>query len=264
MPSSLEVYEPEHNENVKTNLDGMEGSISDTYTVVPQYKGKYPTPSISFSYFDLRTKQYKRLNSNEVVINVLEGPSSASSSDANEIASNTKQPVVLSSDQFAFIKTKSNFSTISPSYFFQTKLFWGSLLMPFLIIPLAIFIRKKKSERDADVFGNRIRTADRLAKKYLGHAKKALGKKEACYIALEKALHNYLKAKLHIETSELSKDRIKVLLSERGVEHESIADFNSIMENCDLARYTPITAVTMQEDYNKAAKTISLIDKQAR
>ena len=40
-------------------------------------------------------------------------------------------------------------------------------------------------------------------------SKKSLGKKEAFYIALEKALHNYLKAKLHIETSDLSKENIQ-------------------------------------------------------
>ncbi len=262
LPSSLEVYEPEHNENITTNLDGMQGTISDTYTVVPQSKGKYPTPSISFSYFDLKTETYKRLSSNEVVIDVLDGPLNNSSSNT-ATPNNVKQPVVLSKDQFAFIKTKTNFTSTKPSYFFKTKLFWSSLLLPFLIIPLAIVIRKKKAERDADVFGNRIRTADKLARKYLSNAKKALGKKEAFYIAMEKALHNYLKAKLHIETSDLSKDKIKTLLSERGVEAETINDFSSIMENCDLARYTPITAVTMKEDYDKAAKTISLIDKQA-
>lgn len=265
LPSSLEVYEPEHSEKVTTNLSGMQGSISDTYTVVPQYKGKYPTPAISFSYFDLKTETYKRLESKEVVINVLEGPTSASASnDNNAISNNTKQPVVLNKDQFSFVKTKTNFTSIKPSYFFQTKLFWGSLLLPFLAIPLAIVIRNKKAERDADVFGNRIRTADKLAKKYLSQAKKMLGKKEEFYIAMEKALHNYLKAKLHIQTSDLSKDKIKNLLSERGVEQDTITAFSSIMENCDLARYTPITAVTIQEDYDKAAKTISLIDKQAR
>lgn len=262
LPSSLEVYEPEHNENIKTDLDGMQGTISDTYTIVPQYKGKYPTPSISFSYFDLKTETYKRLSSDEKVIDVLEGPLN-NSSENSVTSNNVKQPVVLNKDQFAFIKTKTNFTAIKPSYFFQTKLFWSSLLLPFLAIPLAIVIRRKKSERDADVYGNRIRTADKLARKYLSKAKKSLGKKEAFYIAMEKALHNYLKAKLHIETSDLSKDRIKKLLSERGVEDAAITDFNSIMENCDLARYTPITAVTMQEDYDKAAKTISLIDKQA-
>ncbi|PKQ45008.1 BatD family protein [Confluentibacter flavum] len=262
LPSSLEVYEPEHNENVKTDLAGMQGSIADTYTIVPQYKGKYPIPSISFSYFDPKTETYKTLNSNEIVIDVLEGPTSGSVANSN--SGNTKQQVVLNKDQFAFIKTKTNFSSTTSSYFFKTPLFWSALLLPFLAIPLAIVIRRKKADRDADVYGNRIRMADKLAKKYLSNAKKALGKKEEFYIAMEKALHHYLKAKLHIETSDLSKDKINKLLLERGVEAETMTDFNNIMLNCDLARYTPITAVTMQEDYEKAAKTISLIDKQAR
>ena len=127
-----------------------------------------------------------------------------------------------------------------------------------------MLVRKKKARMAADVYGNKIRKADRLARKYLSKAKKELGKKEAFYIALEKALHNYLKAKLRIETSEFSKDRIKSLLSDKGVELEVVADFNTILESCELARYSPITTVTMQEDYNKAAKTIALIDKQAR
>ena len=112
--------------------------------------------------------------------------------------------------------------------------------------------------------GNRIRKADRLAKKYLGEAKKAMGQKESFYLALEKALHNYLKAKLNIETSDFNKEKIESLLSERQVESDVVSDFISILENCELARYTPITQVTMQNDYDKAAKTISLIDKQLR
>ncbi|MEP3837545.1 MAG: BatD family protein [Algibacter sp.] len=265
LPSSLEVYEPEHNEDVTTNLLGMQGSISDSYTVVPQFKGKYPIPSISFSYFDLKSKSYKRLTSDEIVINVLNGPSNNSvSSNTNQATNSNKQAVVLNNDQFAFIKTKTNFSAIKPEYFFKTSTFWSLLLIPFLAIPLAILIRKKKAIRDADVSGNKIRKANKLARKYLSHAKKALGKKEAFYIALEKALHNYLKAKLQIETNELSKDKIKSLLAGKGVEDTVIKDFEGILESCELARYTPIDIVTMQEDYDKAAKTISLIDKQAR
>ncbi|WP_298550284.1 BatD family protein [uncultured Algibacter sp.] len=265
LPSSLEVYEPEHKESVRTNLSGMQGSISDSYTVVPQFKGKYPIPSISFSYFDLKTESYKRLSSDEIVINVLNGPSNNSSSSENNTTLNSnKQAVVLNSNQFAFIKTKTNFSNVKPNYFFKTKLFWNLLLLPLLVIPLAIIIRKKKASRNADVYGNKIRKANKLARKYLGNAKKSLGKKEAFYIALEKALHNYLKAKLHIETNELSKDKIKSLLNEKGVEETVIKDFESILESCELARYTPIDIVTMQEDYDKSAKTISLIDKQAR
>lgn len=266
LPSSLEVFEPEHSENITTNLDGMRGSISDSYTIVPQFKGKYPIPSITFSYFDLKTETYKRVSSGEIVVDVLEGPTNASTGD-NTLASvnnGTKQQVVLSNDQFAFVKSNPNLTSIKPEYFFKTTWFWNSLLLPLLAIPLAIILRRKKEERDADVFGNKIRKADKLAKKYLSESKKALGNKEAFYIALEKAFHNYLKAKLHIETSEFSKDKIENLLLQRKVEDGTVIEFINLLENCELARYTPITDVEMHQDYDKAAKTISQIDKQLK
>ena len=264
VPSSLEVYEPEHSENVRTNLNGMQGSISDSYTIVPQYKGKYPLTNLSFSYFDLKTESYKRISSDDIIISVLEGPVYGTSDNNLATESTSKQQVVLNNDQFAFIKTETSLVPKQTNNFFNSKIFWTSLLAPFLAIPLAIAFRRRKEDRDADVVGNRLRNADKLAKRYLGEAKKALGQKEAFYVALEKALHNYLKAKLNIETSDLSKDRISTLLAEKQVETGVILDFKNILESCELARYTPITTVAMQQDYDKSAKIISLIDKQIR
>lgn len=266
VPSSLEVYEPERNESIRTNLSGMQGAVSDTYTIVPQFKGKYPIPSISFSYFDLETETYKRVSSGEIVIDVIEGPINNSSGDDN-IAANTntnKAEVVTTSDQFAFIKTDTDLIPQTPNKFFKSTLFWSSLLLPFLAIPLALVYRRKKEERDADVFGNKIRKADKLARRYLGEAKKSLGNKEDFYIALEKALHNYLKAKLHIETSDFSKEKIEEILTQKQVNDTAIADFINILEHCELARYTPITNVEMRQDYDSAASTISIIDKEIR
>ena len=60
------------------------------------------------------------------------------------------------------------------------------------------------------------------------------------------------------------KERIESLLTERNVETTVVSDFIALLESCELARYTPITQVTMQNDYDKASKTISLIDKQLR
>lgn len=265
LPSALEVYEPEHTENVKTTLDGMQGRISDSYTIVPQYKGKYPIPNVNFSYFDLKTETYKTISTGEHVLNVLEGPTNSTNSDS-QIASvgEGKQRVELSSDQFAFVKSNPNLQPIISEPFFKSSWYWSSLLLPLLAIPLAMIFRKKKAERMADVQGNKIRKADKLARKYLSEAKKTLGQKEAFYIALEKALHNYLKAKLHIETSDFSKDHIKELLLKRKVDETVINDFIAILDSCELARYTPFSEVTMQHDYDKAAKTISLIDKQIK
>ncbi|WP_048330853.1 BatD family protein [Bizionia psychrotolerans] len=264
LPSSLEVFEPEHTEDVRTNLNGMQGSIADSYTVVPQFKGKYPIPNISFSYFDLKSKSYKTINSNEIVIDVLQGPTSQTSDQDITSVGGDKQRVVLNNNQFAFIKTDTKLYSTKPSHFFKSLEFWAALLIPFLVIPLVIVFKKNKDKRDADVFGNKIRKADKLAKKYLSQAKKALGQKEAFYVALEKALHNYLKATVHIETSDLSKDKIQELLYKGQVRPETIASFIAILKNCELARYTPITQVEMEQDYQRSADTISQIDKEIK
>jgi hypothetical protein len=136
------------------------------------------------------------------------------------------------------------------------------MISPLLSIPLGIFIGKKKRERDLDVVGNKRRKADRLAKKYLSQAKKELGKKEDFYVALEKALHNYLKAKLHIETSEISKEKIAEILRDKNVDDGIISDFIKVLDNSDYARYTPSTDVMMKQEYDKAREVIANLDKQ--
>jgi len=50
VPSSLEMYDPEHKENVTTPLTGMQGSISDKYTIIPQFKGQYVVKPMEFTF----------------------------------------------------------------------------------------------------------------------------------------------------------------------------------------------------------------------
>lgn len=265
LPSSLEVYEPEHSEKVSTNLTGMQGKISDTYTIVPANQGTYPIPSISFSYFDLKTERYKTISSKELIVNVTEGPANNNlNNDNSSVFSNNKKQIITSKEQFSSFKTKPNLISVNVKHFFKTNLFWSSLLVPFLAIPVAIYIRRKKDERSRDIVGVKVRRANKLARKYLSKAKKALGDKESFYNALERALHNYLKAKLNIETSEFSKDKIQELLKEKTVNKSTIIEFNNLLMSCELARYTPFSNVEIQQDYDKAAKVISIIDKQIK
>ena len=259
LPGSLEVYDPEVEQSVSTNISGMQGKVWDSYTVVPQKKGKYPIPAISFSYFNPKEEKYNTLTSDEIVINVLDGPA--------DVASNTlpttsnKQAVVSSSNQFRFLKLEPNLASIQQKPFFGSTLFYCLLLLPLLIIPIALLIGKKKEQLKADVDGNKRRRANKLARKYLSEAKKTLGNKEAFYVALEKALHNYLKAKLHIETSEFTKEKIKELLTSKNVEDVVTQDFITLLKSCEQARYAPSSNVIMQQDYEKAATVIAAIDK---
>lgn len=261
LPSALEVYEPEFNESIRTSLGGMQGMVNNQYTIVPSFRGKYPIAPLTFSFFNPSTQKYTTLTSDEIVINVLQGPLSASSNTA--VNSNSqKQAIVTSGDQFNFIKLSPNLTSKSVSYFFGSTAFYLWLLCPLLLIPLAIAFRKKSDAIAGDVTGNKIRKANRLARKYLSAAKKELGQKDAFYIALERALHNYLKAKLKIETSEFSKDKITELLTKKQIDETTVSGFIALLENCEAARYSPFSDVQMQSDYEKASEVISQMDKQ--
>ena len=263
LPSSLEVYEPEHQENVNTNMNGMYGNISDSYTVVPQSKGKYPINPVSFSYFDPRSETYKTLTSKEILINVENGPARVNApvatTDSNHIA---KLPVASAGKQFRYIDLEPNLKPKNSGEFFKSAGFWTALVAPLLLIPIGIVTGRRRENSMSDVEGKRSKKADKLARKYLSEARKNLGDQKQFYESLERALHNYLKAKLSIQTGEMSKEKIKTLLAQKGVGEETVNDFIGILESCEFARYTPTSNVAMQQDYDKAKKTISELDKQ--
>lgn len=260
LPGSLEVYEPEFEESVRTTLSGTQGTVSNNYTIVPSFKGKYPIPAISFSYFDPNTESYKTLASDEILINVKEGPTEANVTST--LPNSSGKQSVVTGDQFNFIKLKPHLTAIGTNYFFGSTRFYLWLLLPLLFIPLAIIFRKKREAIADDVIGNRLRRANRLARKYLSKARKELGNKEPFYIALEKGLYNYLKAKLKIETSEFSKDRIASVLDEKQVGQSTKEGFVALLKNCEMARYSPFSEVQMQQDYDRASEVISQLDKQ--
>jgi hypothetical protein len=258
-PNALEMYDAVHKEGVNTGLSGMTGKISDSYTIVPQYKGKYPIKPLQFSYFDLGSGTYKTITSEEILINVLDGPTATQAVASNTGADKNK---IEKSEQFKFIKLKTELMPLQPNDFFGSLWYYLLLILPFIALPILILLRKRKEALDGDVTGNRIRMNNRLAKKYLSEAKKQINNKEPFYVALEKAMHNFLKAKLHIETSEMSKDNIQELLLSRNANPEVVTDFIVLTENCELARYAPASSMSIQNDFDKAVVIISALEKQ--
>ncbi len=257
VPNALEMYDAVHSEDISTPLSGMAGKSSDSYAIIPQYRGNYPVKPMQFSYFDLSSGTYKTLRSPQIMINVLDGPTPADST-----AAGGNKNKIAAAEEFKDIKSQTNLVTIDKEDFFGSNLFIGLLLVPFLLVPIIILFKKKKEAMDGDISGNRIRMNNKLAKKYLSEAKKQINNKELFYIALEKAMHNFLKAKLHIETSEMSKDNIQELLLSRNAKPEAVNDFIALTENCEVARYAPSSSVTIQQDFDKAVFIISELEKQ--
>ena len=260
VPSSLEKYAPEFKEKINISLSGMNGEISNVYTIVPQYQGKYPIPPVEFSFFNPKTEQYVTLYSNESIVDVLDGPTRLS--ESNVQASNPVSNSITSSDQFNFIKLSSDFNQIYRKNIIDSKkILFTLFLIPIIILVLAIIyfnLRNKKVSENI----LKSRDADLLARQYLNNAKIDMNNKDSFYASLESALFNFIKSKYLIEREDFSKDRLKSILEKDKISDNIIEDLIEIINSCELARYTPTTPEGMDQDYEKAVKVISNFDKR--
>jgi hypothetical protein len=260
VPSSLEKYAPEFKEKINTSLSGMNGEISNVYTIVPQYQGKYPIPPVEFSFFNPKTEQYVTLYSNERIVDVLDGPTKLS--ESNVQASNPVSNSITSTDQFNFIKLSSDFIQINRKNIIDSKkILFTLFLIPIIILILSIIyfnLRNKKVSENI----LKSRDADLLARQYLNNAKIDMSNKDSFYASLENALFNFIKSKYLIEREDFSKDRLKNILEKDKISDNIIEDLIEIINSCELARYTPTTPEGMDQDYEKAVKVISNFDKR--
>ena len=261
VPNTLEVYEPEHNEKVKVTLSGIQGTVEDSYTIVPQFQGKYPIPSIEFTYFDPKLEAYKTLFSQELIVDVFDGPTSGLPSVNNSL-SKSKNSIVPNDSSFRFIKLDTKLQQKNQKIFWRSYLFWTLLFIPIVLIITSILIKKYILNQTEDLTTRKQKRAQQLAKKYLSSAKKVIQDQAKFYEALERALHNYLKAKLKIETTELSKSKIQKLLNDKGIDKQISSEYVEVIENCERARYAPGSSINSKEDLEKSGELISKIDRQ--
>ena len=263
LPAALEVYEPEFEEKITTNLSGMNGKISNSYTVVPAYKGKYPIPSVAFSYFDPSLDKYISLTAAPVLVNVIEGPTyNENPKNNNTTATTTIKQAVAENNAFGFIKTKTSLIPVAQSRFFNSKSFWLLCLIPFAILLLTVLTHRLITTKKTDQVSALSKRAQRLAKKFLSEAKGKKADKDAFYVALEKGLQLYLKGKLTLDNADFSKENIHNIFTQKSISTETTGLLITLLEHCEAARYSPFTAVEIEEDYLNAISAISQLDAQ--
>ena len=266
LPATLEVYEPERIEKLKTNFQGINGSLKDQYTVVPSSPGKYAIPKISFTYFDPKDTSYKTKTSSINYVNVKGSIINNSINENNNQTTNYNNTNRLDLIEYGntSFKTKSKFEKINKLIFFKSSLFWILLFGPFVIMSILLIIMSILNKKKKDQNWIRSNHAKKLGKKYLLDAKKNIDNKNKFYEALDKALMNYLKSILLFDNSEYNAKQIRNSLENRSINIKTIDALEEIFNNCQMARYTPFDHVDMEKDYLKSLDIISLIDKEIK
>ena len=259
LPNSLEVYEPEKISNISVRARGIKGNINNKYTVVPINPGKYTIPETKFSFFNPVSAEYKTIYSDPIFIDV-DGAYNSSSASSDISEKNRTNKIQLLENQFSSFKTKTKFSNVNDSIFFNSNYYWILFIIPFVICFIIIIsskiLRNYKSKKVDELKVARI-----LTNKLLADSKALIGNKEKFYESIDKALTTYLKTKLNLKNSEFKNEIINIKLQEMNLDKESIGLLFEILENCQLARYTPLNIDAMSDDYRKANQFIEQFEK---
>ena len=251
VPASMELYEPERKENVKTNLSGMSGIVENIYTIVPKYQGKFPIQEVEFSYFDPKERRYKTIKSQKLNVDVFEGPT---------LSTNNDNIIVATNESFKFIKKDKKFTRINKEKFSNSNTFYILFSIPIFSLLCFIIFYNLPKRRELNK-NEKINRVYKKIKKDLNSAENSIGNKDQFYDLIEKSIYSFLQVRFSIETNKLNKESIKKQMISEGVRNENIEVILNLVESCQRARYSNSSDNEMSNDLSTANKIFDEILK---
>lgn len=263
-PDDFEVYDPKVDNQVRLTREGLTGNKVIEYLAIPRHAGTYKISGVSFSYFDIRSKSYKTLKTEEYVINVEKGAGNADQVIANFT---NKEDLKVLGEDIRYIK--QNEVTLQPkgSFFYGSMTYWLFYIIPALAFIIFFIIYRKQAAENANVAKMRTKKANKVATKRMKLAGKLLSenKKDAFYDEVLKALWGYISDKLNIPVSRLSKDNIEEKLRNHGVNEELIKEFLNALNDCEFARFAPGDEnQAMDKVYSSSIEVISKMENSIK
>ena len=263
-PQDFEIYDPKVDNKFSLTREGLAGSKVIEYLAIPRHAGEFTIPSIEFTYFDLKTQNYKTLKSEPYTLNVAKGEGNAEQVIAN--FTNKEDLKVLGKD-IRYIKTGHTKFTPKDEFFYGTMSYYLWYIIPLICFISFLLIYRKQAIDNANVAKMRNKKANKVASKRMKNAGKLLAekKKEAFYDEVLKALWGYISDKLNIPVSQLSKDNIEEELVKYNVSKELIHTFIETMNECEFARYAPGNQnEAMDKVYASAIDVISRMENSIK
>ena len=259
-PPDFETYDPKVTANANASANGVSGSKTFEYLVIPRNAGEYKFTVAGFSYFNLETHKYETSPGSDFILKVAKG---------DETMSTTVTGVSKSDVQF--IGKDIRFIKINPPSFLRqngtlhdSPLFYTLCGAPALLFVLLFVFRKRYEAMQGNVTLLKSRRANKVAMKRLSAAKKHLTENnpEKFLDAMFQALWGFVSDRLHIPVSELSKENVSLALASRNVSEQTISEFIQTLDACELARFARSIAASNQEIYSKGFAVISKLEEE--
>ena len=279
-PTDFEVFDPKVDLSTRSTSSGVQGKKTIEYTVIPRHAGKYEIPALEFSYFDVKSGQYKTIRTDSYTLEVEKGPNESNTGGgAVDFTGTNQERIRVLGNDIRYLHSvdadrldmgKINPETGKPEPlkpFFGTFAYWMFFLVPFIAFVILAFIYRRRIRRMADIAGMRTRRAGKVAERRLKTAKKALNAKDenAFYEAIHKAILGYVCDKLRIPLSDLTQDTVSEMLEKHSVHATTIQEVKDVLDTCQFARYAPSTdSQAMDVLYKKTSKVIDRLESEIK
>lgn len=257
IPNEFEQYTPKIDANTRVTGNNMTGTVTVDYTIVPQSVGEFKIPAQDFSYFDPSRKEYVTVSAPGYTLNVAKGSGTTMSQEQRDIeAKNTD-----------ILHIKMGDKGLSQSHRPVVRFWWyWAIFGCLLAIMIASFwIYRRQMKLDADVAGRRNSRANKVARKRLKAAEDFMKahQSEKFYEETLKAIWGYLSDKLNMPASQLTRQNIVDTLSAHGVDMAVTDKIIHLLDECEMARYTPDSSSdsSVEAIYNEATDTINEMEK---
>lgn len=258
-PSTFDKYSTKTDVNVSVAGQTYSGSYSIDYPLVPQEVGQYEIPAQTFSYFNLANHKYEQISVQAINIDVKKGAPVAVGTEQKSVDASMKD--------ILHIHTLPEIIEPVGSPIFKTWFYWLIWGIALLFLIIAIFVYRRNLKLAADVAGRKNARANRVATKRFKAASAFMKnhQDDKFYEELARALKGYISDKLSIAPSGLISSVISEKLKEYGVADPTIENVLYVLDECEMARFTPNKSESaMQELYQKASAAIKSIEDTKR
>lgn len=232
----IKVYADQPVLTEETDARGLAGSKTMKWALVPEKEGEYRIPSLSISFFDIESKQYRMLKSPALSMSVLpvENAQTQISQDGlkgqkNE-GSHKQEVKELGQD---ILPVHTSIKDLHPGA--RTGIggmaFWAILIIPFFAYAVTFFILKFHRKTTVSVAAARARKA---AKVLIQECHKG----ELSSNHLTSAIRRYLNDRFNLSLGSLTSDEAVDILASRGVNVKTSERLRRTLQELEDAIYT--------------------------
>ncbi len=262
IPEDFESFDPTINDQINKTPNGLNGKRTFEYILIPRVQGEFKIPKVSFTYYDLNTKTYKTIYTNEFVLKIAKGKDELSG-----IAQQMSEREKYIKRDIEHIKTKpTNFYSQNSSIYIKPYLLLVFLFIIMLTIGFIVF-KNKSNKKNSDISYVRYKKANKIAHNRLKKAKKYLEnyQKDEFYNEIAQATWNYLSDRFNIVKMDLSFDNVKEILTKRNIKEDTINNLISLLNNCEYVRFSQGEEIQKMDSlYELTANSLSDIESQIK